>query len=281
MNSNIERMSAGYRTVWVALLPFFLFVLPVAAAKKYKLVEIETIMGTIKVKLYEDTPIHSENFLKLASEHHYDSLLFHRVIKDFMIQGGASDSRRAPAGEMVGMSELDYLLDAEIRPNHFHAKGVLAAARQGDDVNPEKKSSPEQFYIVQGKVWTDEELDNLQKRKVFNRRNRLGSELYKPLQSEHQRYLREGKRAKADSLVQSINAEIERRIPDDTYAFSPEARELYKSVGGSPHLDGDYTVFGEIVEGMDVLDKIAAVKTDRNDRPEEDVVILRTKLRRK
>lgn len=265
----------------MALLLSLLFVLPATAKKRYKLVEIETTMGTMKVRLYEDTPLHSENFLKFAADHHYDSLLFHRVIKDFMIQGGASDSRNAPAGAMVGMAELDYMLDAEIRPVHFHAKGALAAARQGDDVNPEKKSSPEQFYIVQGKVWTDEELDNLQKRKVFNQRNRLGSELYKPLRQAHQRYLREGKQVQADSLVQSINAEIERRIPDDAYAFSPEAREMYKSVGGSPHLDGDYTVFGEVVEGLDVLDKIAAVKTDRNDRPEEDVVILRMRLRRK
>lgn len=267
-------MDARGKSIWLTWLLSLLMALPVMAAKKYKLVEIETNMGTMKVKLYEDTPVHSENFLKLAAGHHYDSLLFHRVIKDFMIQGGAS-------GATVGASESEQLLDAEIRPGRFHAKGALAAARQGDNVNPEKKSSPEQFYIVQGKVWTDEELDNLQKRKVYNRRNLLGKELYKPLQQEHQRYLREGRQAEADALIQRINAEIERQIPDDTYAFPPEARELYKSIGGSPHLDGDYTVFGEVVEGLDVLDKIAAVKTDRNDRPVEDVVILRMRLKRK
>lgn len=254
---------------------------PVFGAKKYKLVEIETNVGTIKIRLYEDTPVHSENFLKLVEHHHYDSLLFHRVIKDFMIQGGSSDSRNAPAGKLLGTSDPGYTIEAEIRPGHYHIKGALAAARQGDQVNPEKKSSPEQFYIVHGKTYSDEELDQIEKNKVYMARNELGAKLYKPVQQEHQRYLRNGQQMKADSLIQVINAEIERKVPDSTFSFSPEVRELYKSVGGAPFLDGNYTVFGEVVEGMEVLDKIAVVKTDRNDRPQEDILILGIKLKRK
>lgn len=254
----------------------------VCNAKKYKLVEIETNLGMIKIRLYEDTPLHSENFLSLVKEQRYDSLLFHRVIKDFMIQGGAADSKNAPKGKLVGGAEAGDLIDAEIRPHHIHVKGALAAARQGDEVNPEKKSSGEQFYIVQGKVYTDVQLDQIEKQKLYIAKNKLGAELYKPLQEEHRRLMMSGQRQKADSLINDINQKIENKFAgDNPYRFTPEARELYKSLGGAPFLDGDYTVYGEIVEGMDILDKIAGVKTDGNDRPVEDVIILSTKLKRK
>lgn len=205
--------------------------------KKYKLVEIGTNLGIIKVKLYANTPKHSENFLKLVKAKHYDNLLFHRVIQDFMVQGGASDSRGAEPGKMLGMSDPGYTIEAELNPENHHFKGALAAARQGDEVNPEKRSSGEQFYIVQGRTYTDRELDQIEKRK--------------------------------------------QRISKQPFRFDPEVREMYKSVGGAPFLDGDYTVFGEVVEGMDILDKIAAVETDSWDRPKEDVVILKMKLKRK
>lgn len=251
-------------------------------AKKYKLVEIETNMGTMKVKLYENTPLHSEHFLKQVKEKHYDSLLFHRVIKDFMIQGGSADSKGASRDKMVGITDPGYTLDAEIRPENHHVKGALAAARQGDEVNPEKKSSGEQFYLVQGKTYTDAELDQMEKQKLMAAKNKLGAQLYKPLQDEHRRYLTTGQRQKADSLVRSIEEEIEKRFAESNpYHFSPEVRELYKSVGGTPFLDGDYTIFGEVVEGLDVLDKIASVATDRNDRPEQDVYVIRMSLKRK
>lgn len=253
-----------------------------AQAKKYKLVEMETNMGVIKVRLFEDTPKHSENFLKLAKEKHYDSLLFHRVIKDFMIQAGASDSKGASRSKMVGISDPGYTIEAEIKPGNIHVKGALAAARQGDEVNPEKKSSGEQFYIVQGKTYTDAQLDQMEKQKLITAKNKLGAKLYKPLQEEHRRYIATGQRAKGDSLLRTINTEIEKQFTgDNPYRFTPEARELYKSIGGAPFLDGDYTVFGEIVEGMDVLDAISAVETDQNDRPEKDVYIIRMKLKRK
>ena len=231
-------------------------------AKKYKLVEISTNLGNIKIRLYENTPRHSENFLKLVKAHHYDSLLFHRVIGDFMIQGGSSDSRHAPKGMAVGMSNPGYTIEAEIRPEYRHFKGALAAARQGDEVNPEKRSSGEQFYLVQAK-------------------NQLGDRLFKPLQEEFQRYKKTGQHQKADSLLQYVNEEIGKQYAENPYKMSPETREMYKSVGGTPFLDGDYTVFGEIVEGMDVLEKIALVATDSIDRPKEDVIILGTKLKRK
>lgn len=254
----------------------------VCGAKKYKFVVMETNLGTIKIKLYEGTPKHSENFLKLAEGHHYDSLLFHRVIKDFMLQGGASDSRRAENSKMIGVSDPGYTIEPEFNPQYFHKKGAVAAARQGDDVNPGKKSSGEQFYIVQGKTYTDEELDVMQNRKLIAAKNKLGTQLYTTKKEEHRKYLMSGQQEKANSLIGSIDTEIEKQFADYKGHIIPEeARNLYKTVGGTPFLDGDYTVFGEVVEGLDILDKIAGQKVGANDRPEENVVILSTKLKRK
>ena len=180
------------------------------------------------------------------------------------------------------MSDPGYTIEAEFRPGNIHVKGALAAARQGDEVNPEKRSSGEQFYIVQGRTYTDAQLDQLEQQRLMGAKNQLGAKLYEPLQKEHHRYLQNGQIQKADSLINSINQQIEEQFADETpYRFSPAARELYKSVGGTPFLDGDYTVFGEVVEGMDILDKIATVKTTLSDRPEKDVMILSTKLRKK
>ncbi len=267
---------------WLAVLFIVLFSGYVSGAKKYKLVEITTNMGVMKVKLYEGTPRHSENFLQLVKECHYDSLLFHRVIKDFMIQGGASDSKNALKGKMVGVTDPGYTIDAEIRPEYRHVKGALAAARQGDEVNPEKKSSGEQFYIVQGKTYTDKQLDLLEQQQLIRAKNKLGRKLYETVKDEHLAYLRKGQRLQADSLVKQIDAEIEKYFSgENPYRFTQESRELYKSIGGTPFLDGDYTVFGEVVEGLDVLDRIAGLPTDSHDRPMQNVVILSTKLKRK
>lgn len=269
------------RYFWICTC-ILLLTLSAAGAKKYKLVEIRTNLGMIKVKLYEDTPLHSENFLKLAAGHHYDSLLFHRVIRDFMIQGGASDSRRAVRGKPIGTSDAGSTIEAEIRPGHAHIKGALAAARQGNEVNPERRSSAEQFYIVQGKTYTDEQLDQIEKQKLYTAKNKLGAQLYRKVEKEHRHYLKTGARHKADSLIQDINVQIDKQFAGQEQSlFPPEVREMYKSVGGAPFLDGEYTVFGEVVEGLDIIDKIAAVVTDRYDRPEEDVVILEMKLKRK
>lgn len=160
-------------------------------AKKYKLVEISTNLGNIKIRLYENTPRHSENFLKLVKAHHYDSLLFHRVIGDFMIQGGSSDSRHAPKETAVGMSNPGYTIEAEIRPEYRHFKGALAAARQGDEVNPEKRSSGEQFYLVQGKTYTDQELDQIEKENGWRRKISWGIGYLNPYRKNFNRYKRQ------------------------------------------------------------------------------------------
>ncbi|HRE37667.1 MAG TPA: peptidylprolyl isomerase [Chitinophagaceae bacterium] len=190
---------------------------------------IQTSMGDMTVRLSDSTPLHRDNFLKLVKVHFYDSLLFHRVIKDFMIQGGDPNSRNAKPGEALGMGGPGYRVPAEFRQTLFHKKGVLAAAR---DNNPEKASSGCQFYIVQGKTFTDAELDNLE------------------------------------------TSRLKRKIPT-------EHREVYKVLGGTPHLDQNYTVFGEVIKGIEVLDKIAAVETSKGadrDRPVQDVKIITMKL---
>ena len=185
------------------------------ATEKETVVVIKTSMGTIKAKLYNDTPQHRDNFIKLVNDGWYNGSPFHRVIKDFMIQGGQNADGRLDPG---------YTVPAEFKDNHFHKKGALAAARQPDQVNPKKASSGSQFYIVQGKVYDDKWLDMFE--------NRSGKVL------------------------------------------SAKQRQAYKTVGGTPHLDGDYTVFGEVTEGLDVVDKIAAVKTGRMDVPVEAVTII-------
>ena len=182
--------------------------------QKETVVVIETNYGTIKAKLYNDTPLHRDNFIKLVNEGWYNGSPFHRVIKDFMIQGGQNADGRMDPG---------YTIPAEFKENHFHKKGALCAARQGDQVNPKKASSGSQFYIVQGTVFDDKKLDYYEER--------LGK------------------------------------------IFSATQRQAYKTVGGTPHLDGDYTVFGEVTEGLEIVDKIAAVKTGYMDVPVEPVVI--------
>ena len=183
-------------------------------------VRIETPYGDMVVKLYDETPKHRDNFIKLVQEGFYDNLLFHRVIENFMIQGGDPDSKGAPAGKMLGVGDVGYTVPAEFVKGLYHKKGALSAARQGDAVNPAKASSGCQFYIVQGQVYPQE---------MF-------------------------------AMFESRGLKL-----------NEEQKQLYGTVGGTPHLDGDYTVFGEVIEGLDIIDKIAAVQTDRADRPVEDV----------
>ena len=208
-----------------------------ACNKKEDHVVLETTMGNIELKLYDATPLHRDNFRNLVREGAYDSLLFHRVIKDFMIQGGDPDSKNAAPGMLLGEGDKPYTVPAEFRLDEgiFHRRGVLAAAREGDDVNPEQRSSAMQFYIVWGRVFDEAGLDQIQER--LDRRT--------------------GGRVK----------------------LTPEMREVYKTTGGTPHLDGQYTVFGEVVSGLDVVDAIQQVATDGNDRPLEDVRIIRAYLK--
>lgn len=196
-------------------------------------IEFVTNFGNITLRLYDSTPLHRDNFIRLVKSGFYDSTLFHRVINNFMIQGGDPDSKRATAGQPLGNGGPKYTVPAEFRTSIFHRKGVLAAARESDDINPQKASSSSQFYIVQGKKFTDGALDTLERVRLKGR-----------------------------------------KIPEDQ-------REVYKTIGGTPHLDQNYTVFGEVISGLDVVDKIAATPTSKDedrDRPLEDVRILKTRL---
>lgn len=183
--------------------------------------QIETDSGTMVIKLYDQTPLHRDNFIKLVKQHFYDSLLFHRVIKDFMIQGGDPDSKNAAPGALLGEGGLKYTIPAEFDTLLFHKKGALAAAREGDEVNPKKESSGTQFYIVEGKPFTDDEMDKMETR-------------------------------------------FKIKIPESH-------RAVYRTLGGAPFLDTNYTVFGEVESGLDVIDKIANVPKDANDRPLRDI----------
>ena len=194
---------------------------------------MQTTMGDIVIRLSDSTQLHRDNFLKLVKVGYYDSVLFHRVIQNFMLQSGDPNSKRAAAGQPLGNGGPGYTVPAEFRTTLFHKKGVIAAARAGDEVNPQKASSGSQFYIVQGKVFSDTGLDSVETFRLNGR-----------------------------------------KIP-------PTEREVYKTIGGTPHLDQGYTVFGEVVKGMDVVDKIAAVQTSKGqdrDRPLQDIRIIKMKL---
>ena len=244
--------------------------------EKETVLKIETSMGDIKVKLYNETPKHRDNFIKLAKDGTYNGTLFHRVIKDFMVQAGDPESKNAPKGKMLGSGDVGYTVPAEfVYPKYFHKKGALSAARQGDEVNPKKESSGCQFYIVTGKVFNDSTLLNMEQQKNQNK----VTEAFNALAQKHMKEIykmrkandQDGLYALQDTLFIQAEAEAAKQ-PD--FHFTPEQITAYTTVGGTPHLDGEYTVFGEVVEGMDIVDKIQQVKTDRSDRPEEDVKII-------
>lgn len=241
--------------------------------------DIKTSMGDIKVKLFGQTPLHRDNFVKLAKEGYYDGVLFHRVIDNFMVQTGDGNSREASKDKMLGGGDPGYTIEAEIRyPELYHKRGVLAAARTADSVNPEKRSSGSQFYIVTGKTFNDSTLAQIEKRHqttmLQNIFNRLQVENRDSIMALRRNRDRKGLDKLRDSLVAQAEAEYAKapfKIPEDQ-------RQAYKEQGGTPHLDGDYTVFGEVIEGMDVVDKIQKAETDRNDRPLEDIRILSVKI---
>lgn len=237
--------------------------------------KIETSAGDIIVKLYNETPQHRDNFIKLAENGTYEGTLFHRVIKEFMIQAGDPDSKNAPKGKMLGSGDVGYTIPAEfVYPKLFHKKGALSAARQGDNVNPKKESSGCQFYIVTGKVYSDstllgmeQQMNQMRLNNAFNAlANKYTKEIYKMRKAGDQ----DGLMNLQDTLIAQAEAQVAK---EPEFHFTPEQVKAYTTVGGTPHLDGEYTVFGEVVEGMDIVDKIQKVKTDRSDRPEEDVVI--------
>lgn len=225
-----------------AVIICLLFSIAASSQKEIKLkkkdrksdVEMVTNYGTMIIRLSDSTPLHRDNFLKLVKQGYYDSLLFHRVINRFMIQGGDPDSKRAAAHSPLGNGSPGYTVPAEFRKTMFHKKGVIAAARQGDDVNPQKESSGSQFYIVQGRIFSNGAMDTLETGRLKGRK------------------------------------------------FTTEERQAYSTIGGTPHLDQNYTVFGEVIKGLEVVDKIAVVPTSKDeidrDRPLEDVRIIKARL---
>lgn len=244
------------------------------------LVKIETTLGDIKVKLYNETPKHRDNFIKLAEEGVYDGTLFHRVIKDFMVQAGDPDSKNAPKGKSLGTGDVGYTIPAEfIYPKYFHKKGALSAARQGDNVNPKKESSGCQFYIVTGKVFNDSTLLNMEKQMNENKVTIIFNTLAQKQMKEIYKMRKANDEDGLYALQEKLYAEAqEMAAKEPEFHFTPEQIAAYTTVGGTPHLDGEYTVFGEVIEGMDIVDKIQQVKTDRSDRPEDDVKIIKVEV---
>jgi cyclophilin family peptidyl-prolyl cis-trans isomerase len=250
------------------------------AGEKEVKVKIHTTMGDMVVKLYNETPKTRDNFIKLVKSKFYDSTLFHRVIQTFMVQAGDPSSKKAAPGAMLGNGDIGYTVPAEFVPTLFHKKGALAMARQGDDVNPTKASSGCQFYIVQGKTFTNDELNTIEQRMNMGVKQQIFTQIInQPSYAEmKKKFVQFQNQSNIDSL-QALTKKIEPKI-DSMYAkaskftFTAEERQAYTTVGGAPHLDGNYTVFGEVVEGLDIIDKIAATPVDKNDRPLQDVKIL-------
>ena len=240
------------------------------------LVRLETTLGNITVKLYNETPGHRDNFIKLVKEGAYDSTLFHRVIRSFMVQAGDPESKHASDTATLGNGDVGYTLPAEFNPTLFHKKGALAAARQGDDVNPEKASSGCQFYIVTGKKFSQAQLINMENQineaRLDTSFNILARKHMKEIFKMRKAGDNEGLLELQDSLEAQARAEVAK---EPRFKFSKQQIDAYTTLGGAPHLDGNYTVFGEVVDGMDIVDKIESVKTNRADRPVTDVRILK------
>lgn len=234
-------------------------------------VKIQTTLGDIIVRLYDETPQHRDNFVKLAKEGYYDGTLFHRVIKDFMIQGGDPDSKGAPAGKMLGVGGPDYTIEAEIKSRLYHKRGALAAARQGDEVNPERRSSGSQFYIVWGQVYNEGQLRQFSKQMEMQQMQTVFNALAKEHHDEIMQMRRERNRAGLQELQEKLAAEAEAQVKAQGAGMTDEQRAIYSTVGGTPHLDGQYTVFGEVEEGLDVVEMIQQTATARGDRPVDDI----------
>lgn len=265
------------------LLSLFLGLLILPACKEKPLdpskpvyVTVETSMGNVTVMLYDDTPLHRDNFIKLCRSGEYKGMLFHRIIKDFVVQGGDPESKKREPGALYGDGDGGYTLPAEILPNHFNKRGALIDAKEPDSANWERLSAGTQFCFVQGKKLTDKELEEKEARINEIRRNWL---FYK----FQNRLIKENPVLAADSM----KTELENRtlvMVEDTldvlgyYTIPADRREIYKTIGGVPHLDGSVTIFGEVTEGFDIVEKMSLVKTDKNDRPLNDVIIKGTKV---
>ncbi len=246
-----------------------------AQEKKATVVTVRTTYGEMIAILYDETPKHKENFIKLAKEHYFDSTLFHRVIQNFMIQGGDPNSKKALPGERLGNGGPGYTIPAEFNPKLFHEKGVLSAARQGDEQNPEKASSGSQFYIVHGSVLSSAEIEDLKydKMKLMTGLRKMFEQLpYKPLLDSLNKLYYSGDMPAYQKRLIELVPRVEKATGIKVMKVIPEERiKVYTTIGGAPHLDDEYTVFGKVIKGLDVVDKIAAAQKDGADRPLEDI----------
>lgn len=245
-------------------------------------VQVSTNLGTMKFRLFDDTPKHRDAFIELAKEGYYNETLFYRVIQDFLIQGGSRSSKNAPPGKRIGYGDPDKTVDDEILNHYFHKKGALVAPRQPDEINPFKQSDISQFFIVKGRIHTLGELDTMEI--AINRpiKNAVINKVMSPQIRAELKQLKEEKKVKEfRELAQAVKDKIETEynLQIGTIEFSEEQRAAYTTVGGYPDLDGKYTIFGECISGFDVIDKIAALKTDKNNRPITDVKISVTILK--
>lgn len=243
---------------------------------KYPEVVISTNFGDMTIMLYDETPKHAEYFLNLVKKGYFDGTLFQRVIKDFMIQGGAQDTRNASPGTRVGSGDTSMEIMPEFNKKYFHKKGVLSAPRRGDNENPKKKSDMSQIFIVHGKVMTEGRLDSLEMAVNIPIKNAATRKYYIPFKDELAKLKTEDPHAfndRLDQITHQIDSAFE--ASTDKFFFPIEQREALSTVGGARHLDMEYTAYGEVVEGLEVIDKIASLSTDGNDRPKQDAKIRR------
>lgn len=236
-------------------------------------VKISTTEGDIIVRLYDETPMHRANFVKLAREGYFDGTLFHRVITGFMIQGGDPDSKGAPAGKMLGTGGPGYTVPAEfVYPQFFHKRGALSAARQADEVNPNRESSGSQFYIVWGKTYKPQELKQMEKQMAMQQEQAAFNKLVQERKKEIMDLMRSRNQAALTELQSDLQAQAKAICAETAKpSFTEEQKEAYTTLGGTPFLDGQYTVFGEVEQGLDVVEKIQNAETLRGDRPKTDI----------
>ena len=236
-------------------------------------VRIRTTEGDIVVRLYDETPKHRDNFIKLVKEEFFNGTLFHRVIKDFMIQGGDPDSKNAPQGKRLGTGGPGYTIPAEfVYPKYFHKRGALSAARLADQVNPERESSGSQFYIVWGKVYKPQELKQMERQMEMQQEQAIFNQLAQAHREDILNFRRNRDRAGLQQLQDQLVEETQKKSEEiGAPKFTDEQVKAYTTVGGTPFLDNQYTVFGEVEEGLDVVEKIQNTETLRDDRPKEDV----------
>ncbi len=250
-----------------------------AAGQNQVKIEMKTSMGDVTLVLYNETPQHRDNFVKLVREGYYDGVLFHRVIKNFMVQTGDGSSRNATPDQRLGAGDVNYTIPAEfVFPKYFHKRGALAAARTGDEVNPLRASSGSQFYIVTGNRYSIDQLMQMKSRFVDGKKEEIFRKMVMELRDTIQAMQQRGDQAALMALQNELIQKTEAQYALDPFDFTDAQLDAYTTVGGAPHLDGQYTVFGEVLTGMDVIEKIENVATGAADRPIEDVRIVSMKV---